>query len=286
LRPEAPETVTYEELVAFKGEVVSAIAPYVTGALLDPEYGAAQVIRTGQLPGACGLIVAVEETGYAALATDRETRLVEGFDAAKAARMGASAVKMLLYYHPNASRAADQEAVVSQVAADCEAAEIPLIVEPLSFSRDPEQPLSGNERTEVVIETARRLSALNIDMLKMEFPVDPASKPDDSVWRNACMAVSEASSVPWLLLSAGVSFELFARQAKVACEAGASGVLAGRAVWREASELAGVQRAEFLRGPAVDRMVELRGIVEQTAKPINLGAAGRGEVDEGWCKGY
>ena len=41
--------------------------------------------------------------------------------------------------------------------------------------------------------------------------------------------------MPWVLLSGGVDDATFERQVRVACEAGASGVLVGRSVWAEAA---------------------------------------------------
>jgi tagatose-1,6-bisphosphate aldolase len=64
LDPQAPERVTYGEVVAAKAQVVRALAPYTSAVLLDPVYGAAQAIASGALPGQAGLLVALEETGY------------------------------------------------------------------------------------------------------------------------------------------------------------------------------------------------------------------------------
>ena len=40
--------------------------------------------------------------------------------------------------------------------------------------------------------------------------------------------MTEVSTVPWVLLSASVSYDIYLKQVRVACEAGASGVMAGR----------------------------------------------------------
>ena len=45
--------------------------------------------------------------------------------------MGASAVKLLIYYHPDASNVADQECLVADVAAACREHDLPLVLEPL-----------------------------------------------------------------------------------------------------------------------------------------------------------
>ena len=111
-----------------------ALAPATTGVLLDPEIGVAQCIVDGSLPARSGLLVAVEETGYEGPSNARVTRILDGWSVAKAKRIGASALKLLIYYHPEAANAADQERLVEQVAREAIAEDIPLFLEPLSFS--------------------------------------------------------------------------------------------------------------------------------------------------------
>ncbi len=99
----------------------SSVRP-ATGVLLDPEIGAAQALVDGSLPAGCGLLVAIEATGYDGPSTARVSRVLDGWSVAKAKRIGASAAKLLVYYHPDAANAADQERLVATVAADCAAA--------------------------------------------------------------------------------------------------------------------------------------------------------------------
>jgi tagatose 1,6-diphosphate aldolase len=80
------------------------------------------------------------------------------------------------------------------------------------------------------------------------------------VWAAAAQALNAACEVPWTLLSAGVPFDVFARQAEHACRAGASGVIAGRAVWAEAVALAGDERTHFLQTTGIERMQRLTNI--------------------------
>jgi tagatose-1,6-bisphosphate aldolase len=182
--------------------------------------------------------------------------------------MGASGVKLLVYYHPESDQARHQEDLVSQVAEDCLKYDLPLFVEPLSYSLDPgKKKLSSAERRQIVIETARRLTPLGMDILKAEFPVDVKEETAQGVWAAACVELTEASKVPWTLLSAGVDFDTFMRQVMVACQSGASGVLAGRAVWKEATELDGPERVEFLRTTAAGRMARLTALCDGLANP-------------------
>ena len=266
LRPADPESVTYDEMVAFKRAAVRALATVATGTLLDPEIGAAQCIADGSLPARAGLIVALEATGFEGPPTARVSRILDGWSAEKAKRMGASAAKLLVYYHPDAVNAADQERLIADVAADCRALDLALFVEPLSFSIVEGQTLAGEARRRVVVETARRLTAIGIDILKAEFPYDP-STTDRGLWREACAELDEASAVPWVLLSGGVDEATFEAQVSTACDAGASGVLVGRSVWAEAATMEPAARDAFLATTGRERLGRLADLVESVGRP-------------------
>ncbi len=270
LRPDAPDVsrVDDADLVAFKAQVVAELAPAATAVLLDPEFGAAQCIASGALPGSVGLLVTLEATGYTGDALARQSEILSGWSVAKAKRMGAAAVKLLVYYHPAAPTAGAIESLVRQVVADCAAHDLPVFLEPLSYSLDPAQKkLPPHERRRVVIETARRLTALGVDVLKAEFPLDITAEPGEREWASACAELTAASAAPWVLLSASVDYETYLGQVIVACRAGASGVAAGRAVWQEAATLNGEARAAFLRGPARERMTRLTAACDALARP-------------------
>ena len=266
LRPADPTSVTYEEMVEFKRAVVRALAPVATGTLLDPEIGAAQSIADGSMPANAGLLVAIEATGYEGPSTARISRVLEGWSVEKAKRIGASAAKLLVYYHPDAPNAADQERLVADIAADCRAADLPLFVEPLSFSLVEGEKLTGDARPRVVVETARRLTAIGGDVLKAEFPYDP-SVTDQARWRDACDELDGASALPWVLLSGGVDDRTFEAQVSVACEAGASGVLVGRSVWAEAAAMEAGARDDFLVTKGRERLQRLVDLVDDKGRP-------------------
>jgi tagatose-1,6-bisphosphate aldolase len=288
LRPDDPSSVTYEEMVDFKRAVVRALAPVATGTLLDPEIGAAQSIADGSLPARAGLIVAIEATGFEGPPTARVSRILDGWSVDKAKRMGASAAKLLVYYNSDAPNAADQEALVRRVAETCRAADLPLFVEPLSFALVDGETLSGAARRRVVVETARRLTRIGGDILKAEFPYDP-SVTDRALWSEACAELDAASAVPWVLLSGGVDDETFLAQVEVACDAGASGVLAGRSVWAEAATLAPGPRDTFLATTARDRLQRLVDLADARGRswherPGPLASVP--EPGEGWYRAY
>jgi len=270
LNPRDPAAVPDEALVAFKREVVAALAPGASAVLLDPEYGALPAIRSGALPGATGLVVALERTGYTGDPTARVSQLLPGWDPRRAVRVGASGVKLLVYYHPDSSTAPQIEDLVRRVAAASVEAEVPFFLEPLSYSLDPDRRrLAPEERRRVVVETARRLTAIpGVDVLKAEFPLDVVAVPDEAEWLAACRELTAASRVPWVLLSAGVDFETYLRQVAVAGRAGASGVAVGRAVWKEAAELPPGGRGPFLATVARERMARVAALCRALARPL------------------
>lgn len=265
LNPSDPDTVSDDRLSSFKMELTTALASKATAVLLDPEVSAAQAVAGHSIPNHVGLVVAVESTGYTGEATARHAQILPGWSVEKAKRMGASAIKLLVYYHPDSPTASEIESFTSQVAEDCARHDLALMLEPLSYSLDESKNLSSDEKRYVVVETARRLTPLNIDILKAEFPLD-ANEQDTSRWMESCKEISAASIVPWILLSAAVDFEAFLGQVTAACESGASGIAVGRAVWKEAVTMNAEDRTQFLRTIARQRIARLTSLCHALAK--------------------
>ena len=286
LRPEAPAEVPDSELTAFKQQAVAALAGAATAVLLDPELGAAQCIASGAMPGDRGLVVALERTGYAGESHARESRILDGWGVAQVRRMGASAAKLLVYYHPEASTAEKIERLVGAVAEECAREDLPLLLEPLVYNPEPGSgALSAGARRKAIVETARRLAGAGVDVLKAEFPASVGADADEGEWRAACEELSAACAVPWILLSAAVDFDTFMRQTEIACRAGASGVAVGRAVWNEAPRLAGADRAAFLSTEARRRMAAATALCAERARPWPAIYASP-EIDPQWFSSY
>jgi tagatose-1,6-bisphosphate aldolase len=274
LRKANPAFVDDAELSRFKLDVTSALASHATAVLLDPEVSAAQAIAGRVIPNNVGLVVAVEATGYTGDATARHAQIVPGWSVEKAKRMGASAIKLLVYYHPDSPTAKEIEDFTSNIAEECAKHDLVLMLEPLSYSLDENKKLSSDEKRYVVVETAKRLTPLNVDILKAEFPLNE-TETDQHVWVEACKEISTASTVPWILLSAAVDYETFLHQVTVACNAGASGIAVGRAVWKEAVttehalpfDNAQGRRTTFLNTIAAQRLARLTSLCHALAKP-------------------
>jgi tagatose-1,6-bisphosphate aldolase len=267
LRKANPAFVDNAELSRFKLDVTSELAPYATSVLLDPEVSAAQAVAAGKLPGDKAFVVTVESSGYSGEATGRIAQILPGWGVEKAKRMGASMIKLLVYYHPDSSTAAQTEDFTAQVAADCIKFDLGLMLEPLSYSLS-EKKLTSDEKRYVVVETAHRLTPIaGVDILKAEVPLELTDDDPDRL-AAACAEVSAASVTPWILLSAAVSFETYQRQIIAACQAGASGIAVGRAVWQEAVILQGQRRLDFLRTTGKERLTRLNALCVALARPF------------------
>jgi len=279
---------SYQDMVDFKYDVCGALSPHCSAILLDPVYGAGQAIAADVLAGGTGLLVSLEETGYAGDAEGRVSRALEGWNAAKIRRMGADGAKLLLYYRPGGAVAAQQRALVEELAAWCEEQDLAFIVEPVGYAIGDEAK-SGKYsklKPEVVIKTAAEITPLGIDVLKAEFPADPKTEKDDGVMLENCKRLNEASQVPWIILSGGVDFQLFVRQVEIACKAGASGFLAGRALWQEATSIASrEERQEFLETTVVDRLYLLMAVANAYGTPWYEKVSAP-MIEEGWYKSY
>lgn len=266
LRKTNPAFINDEELSRFKLDVTSALASRATAVLLDPEVSAAQAIAQHVIPNNIGLVVAVESTGYTGDTTARQAQIIPGWSVEKAKRMGASAIKLLVYYHPDSETAFEIESFTKKIADECIKNDLALMLEPLSYSLDETKKLSSEEKRYVVVETAKRLTRSGADILKAEFPLD-AAETDQKVWADACAEISAASTIPWILLSAAVDYEAFLQQVETSCNMGASGIAVGRAVWKEAVIMDGDERIRFLSTTARQRLSRLTSLCNALAKP-------------------
>jgi tagatose 1,6-diphosphate aldolase len=295
LNEKNPDAVSYQDIVDFKLDLCQTVVPFASAILLDPEYGAGQAIAAGLLPGPKGLLVSVEKTGYTGDSTARITELLPGWSVKKVKKMGASAVKLLIYFRPDLKDVASKQLdLVARLADQCLEEDIAFLVEPVSYPIE-EGAASSKKFAEIkpglVIETARQITALPIDVLKAEFPADIKFEQDEGKLLGLCQELNRASRLPWVLLSAGVDFESFRKQVKIACKAGASGFLAGRALWQEGAQIRSRdERMEFFQNTAAPRLEELAELADSYGKPwySRLGAEhGKfAPVTEGWYRSY
>lgn len=287
--------LSYKEMVKRKLELCTNLAPHASAVLLDPAFGAAQCLGHSALPKNTGLIVSLEASGYVGGSEYRYTELMEEWDVAKIKRMGASAAKLLVYYRPDLIELANKLMdMVEVIGLECQQHDLPFVVEPVGYPigeevRNPAH--FAKVKEQLVLKTAQHIASLPIDVLKSEFPADLQYEKDKGKLADLCRQLDAASPVPWVVLSAAVDFETFCQQVEIACQAGASGFLAGRAIWQEAMPIDKArERVKFLATVGADRLKKLSEIAARYATPwykkLGLTSHKLAPVAEGWYQEY
>ena len=293
LNADDPKSVAAARMTEVKLDIARALSPLASAMLIDPEYGAAQALSSGALAGHCGLLVSLEDSDYEQVGDDRRAKILEGWGVEKIKRMGASGVKLLAYFRPDRGPGTTyQRDLVARVGEECQKHDIPFVLEPVGYPVEgmkTDSPQYAAMKPEIVIETARMLSGLGVDVYKAEFPADSKYEHDESKLLDLCKSLNEASAVPWVVLSAGVDIEIFRDQVRLACQGGASGFLGGRAIWKNAVRLPAEERRRFLATDGVANLQSLIDIANSYAHPWterhNPGFTSQ-FIDDTWYRTY
>ena len=289
LDPENPQGIPAGELTATKLWLLEELGKEATGVMLEPEYSAAQAISARSLPGTVGFLAAVEAQGYLGDPAARQTSLLADWGVAKAKRIGASGIKLLVLYRPDSDAADGQDELIREVVADCATHDIPLFLEPVAYVTEDgmstDSPDFAAKRRQIVVESVRRLGALRPEILKVQFPIDTRFNEDRAEWADACAELDETSPVPWALLSGGDPYELFREQVRVACDAGASGFMVGRALWSSAVTAPEAERRRLIDDVLRPRFRELAAIAQEHGRGWDAIHAGP-TADETWYQTY
>lgn len=273
------------------------MAPHASALLVDPLWSMAQGIVTGVIPASTGIITGIEllsyrpDGGFGTTTAVREHWTVEKIKTA-----GADAVKMVVWWRPDADDTDEIRRLVSRLVEDCERHQIPLVVEPLWYPADGQganTAAARDDRVETIVGAAKEFVGLGIDMLKSEFPGDLLDTPDGTTGEEAATQAARAidaacAATPWVMLSGSGTYEVFRRQLRIVAQAGACGFMAGRAIWTGAIGGPDEQRREaVLRCRA--RLDECLSILRANGRPWRQAPA----IDEvaetltaGWHQRY
>jgi sulfofructosephosphate aldolase len=256
---------TDQELRDAKADVARALTPLASGLLSDPTYGVPAITEAGALAAECGLLVAAEPAQRQTYNGEPRTHRDPALDAQWVLDQGGDALKFFVQLRADRPAPGPGEPdlvtetldVCQEVIDDCRATGVPVVIENLVYSL-PGQELTGREREDAIIEAARALNHLDIDLLKLEYPGSASG----------CRRLASVLDRPWAVLSAGVPFAEFSQVIRTAFDdGGASGFIAGRSVWREAVALDGDERADFLSDVARPRLEELTAVAAAYARP-------------------
>lgn len=266
--------VPYQRVVASKLELVARLSRHASGLLLDPVWSLGQAIATGILPGSVGVLAPIELLTYTpavAPGWETATRLRPAWTPLKIARLGADGVKLILFYRADLHEvAAGQRKVVADLAAACRQQQLPLVIEPIWYplaGEDPADAATERRRAAAIVAAAAEFALLGADILKVQFPGSLRSPAHRASAADAARELDGSLGVPWVLLSEGAGFDDFAVQMDICARAGASGYIAGRAVWGDAvGDLPEARRLAAL-AEAGRRLDTLNQIVRAHGRP-------------------
>src|SRR6266699_2352695 len=254
-----------DDLRTAKADVARVLTPVASGLLSDPTYGVPAITAAKALAPGCGLLVAAEPSERRSYQGEPRTHRDPALNAQWVLDQGGDALKFFVQLRADRPAPAPGEpdlvtealAVCDEIIRDCRATGVPVAIENLVYER-PGEDLRGQAREDSIIEAARALNDLDIDLLKLEYPGSP----------EGCRRLATVLDRPWAVLSAGVPFDQFTDIIRIAAdEGGASGFIAGRSVWREVVSLVGQQREEFLTSVALPRLDRLVDVAAGRARP-------------------
>jgi sulfofructosephosphate aldolase len=248
---------TDDLIVQFKLAVTRELSPHASALLVDSEYGWFDRIVSERLVApSCGLIMAVDALDQEPGAIVEDTLLDETVDVSAAAAAGVVALKLLVIWRDDAERARriEMSHAFSELA---RRHGLLSVLEPVV--RGPE----GFDREGSIVEAARELSVTGCDLYKCQVPL--AGKGDPAEITRWAREIDAATDCPWVVLSQGVDPADFPSAVEAACKGGASGMLAGRAVWT--ATLGAEDPTQLLREHSVPRLEQLGAIVDAHGRP-------------------
>jgi len=257
---------TYAEVADAKVMLSRSLSPYCSGLLVDGYYGYWSTVAANAVPASTGLLVRVEKSGATKNAAGAPCGEVEpGWSVAKIKRAGADAVKLLAQFEPAEYDSAERNfEFTRQIYNACIQHDILFLLEPIHFAYNGEKDDSPSKlarKANTVIESAKFLSRY-CDVYKSEFPGTFGTETDAQLIDNL-KKLNDACVKPWVLLSAGVDYDLYKKQVEMAMKAGASGILGGRAFWKEFfTYKTPAERQKFADTECVRRVKESDAIVK------------------------
>ena len=255
------ETVSNEALTGFKVDAARALTPHASAVLLDVAFGLGPVLEAGVLAQGCGLIVAADELVQPPGGIVEDTSVDDAVFADTEVTARADAYKLLVIWRQGRDRAR-RAATVRAFLDACKERGRPGIVEGIVRS-DPGDHLTPTRHADLVIEAAVELTEAAPELYKAEVP--SLGLADDGAITVAAARLTEAIAVPWVVLSNGVRPERFDQAVIAAARGGASGFLAGRAIW--IGSIATEDPRTDLEAVAAPRLAALAARIDGVARP-------------------
>jgi sulfofructosephosphate aldolase len=250
-----------------KQDIVRHLAnPAASCILLDPVCAVPSVINDGVLDRATGLLVGLDDSGWDTTPEGfRLSKLCAGVNARRVREMGGTGAKLMVYLRPDQDKAnVENLKIISDTIEDFAREDLLLVVEILTYQLDGEDDAEYSRRfPALIVDCARLALDYGSKVLKMPFPGTA----------EACAEITRlCGDVPWAVLSAGVNHDTFISQVEVAMANGASGIIAGRSLWKDCISLDASVTAERLNLLAVPRLRELSALLARGGDRISKAA--------------
>lgn len=259
--PEERAKIDENKLGDVKSDIVAYLANSASCVLLDPVCAVPRVIDDGVLGRNTALLIGLDASGWDVDAKGyRLSKLVPGVDARRVRELGGTGGKLMVYLRPDRPEANTHNIkIIRDCVADFAKEDLLLVVEILTYAFDGEDETAYKAKFGELIEGCARIALDNgSKVLKLPYPGSAA----------ACRAISDmAGDVPWAVLSAGVDHKTFLGQVETAMRNGASGVIAGRALWKDCISLDRKVEQDRLANIATPRLKEIQKILEAFAAP-------------------
>ena len=270
-------------LEEFKTAVVKVLTPHASAILLDPEYGLpAASVRAKN----AGLLLAYENSGYDNTRPGRLPDLLDIWSVRRLVAAGADCIKILLYYTPFDPPDVNEikHAWVERIGGECTGSDVPFFLEFVGYEEggDEKAIAYARKKPEIVTRSMEEFSKpqYGVDVLKVEVPVNMAfvkgaksCKGESAYSRDEAKEhfrrAAAAAKKPFIYLSAGVNNDVFLETLELAAEANVnfSGVLCGRATWKEGIPVYAKQGVKALEDWLADTGVKNIKNVNERLKP-------------------
>ena len=248
------------QLTQFKVDVARELSPFASALLVDQEFGIDAIIDQKVLASTCGLIAAADLLVGPAGGAATDTAVDPDVDPIRMRDIGSVGLKFLVLWRNDESPESRLK-LVDEFNQLCAKSGLPSIIEVIV--KPPTDTSRSFDREEELIIAAKEAANWSADLYKAEVPFHGEGDLL-AITRNS-QRITEAVGTPWVVLSNGVKAPFFADAVKACAQGGASGFLAGRAVWADIVGSADIPAA--LREVSIPRLEKLAEIVDQYARP-------------------
>lgn len=228
MNPSDPDSISDEEVIQLKCDIINALMDQFSGVLIDENFGL-DAYPKHEKP----FLLPLEKSSHSGI-TELEYSIEDLI------KLGASGAKILIDFDPDSENVPHQLELAKKVAEDCKLANFPFFLEIVTRTSTP------GVSTQIHTGSVQMFLDYGIapDVWKLEYPGS----------LDYCQEITDlVGETPWILLTGGQDFDSFKSDLEVATKGGAEGFLAGRALWQEVCTMQGEEKQQFLQKTLPER---------------------------------